>query len=323
MRFMNDGVMLGIQYPDELMLIVRGLRCRTDDVHLEEIDLSLKRGELFGVLGPPGAGKRLLLQVLAGKIEPASGEITLVDSRADGRPSDRVRGWRVGHVPHRRRVEVDRTARELLAQELSEHGVMEENISAGVEYALDTCRLGQQADRTPRMMTSSMRRRLDLALALAHNPNLLIIEELLYGIEEILVEPLWNLLRDLTAAGRTIVVGTSDYQQADRFDRILLLDRGRARAIGAPDVIRQQVFGGDLVCVRIPDLDRKLMNRLLSLPYVKNAIRLDTNRVEVLLVDYRHDRRRLESVLRRAGYRSVSFRRCKMPVDRIHRVLAT
>lgn len=320
----NDGMTVWGGEVTTKLVVGQDLGYQSESASLTDVNLTLEYGEIFGVFGPAGSGKHPLLHMLAGLTQPSSGQLRIEDGRADGHPhSPKSDGYRrrVGFVPERRDLASNWTPLQALLHEAARFDLPAHLAIERASRLLERCYLSNHTERPVRRLTSSMRRRLDVALGLVHRPDLLIIEEPLYGVESILDEPFWRMLRSFAARGLTVVGATNDFSVVDRFDRVLLLDHGRMRALGSPDTIRRETFGGDLICVRIAGLDRSLMNRILSLPYVRGAIRLDAASVQLLLIEYRRDRKRLESVLRRAGYPSASIRKCELPFDRIFRAL--
>jgi ABC-2 type transport system ATP-binding protein len=230
-------------------LRVRGLkRSFGARVALDGLDLDVAPGEVFGLLGPNGAGKTTAFRVLAGLVPADAGQIEL-----DGRPSSpaepRYRS-RLGVVFQEPSLDLKLTGRENLNLGAALYGLPRTVAAPRVDEALRVMELGARADEATAKYSGGMRRRVEIARVLLHDPELLLLDEPGRGVDQEALRRIWDELAARKAArGTSIVVTTHQPEEAERCDRIALLDAGRVTATGTPDELRARV-AGDVVRVR-------------------------------------------------------------------------
>jgi len=212
---------------------------------LEGLSLAIRPGEVFGLLGPNGAGKTTAFQVLTGLLVPRSGELLL-----DGKPmpaGDSRFLERTGIVFQDPALDPRLTVREnlLLAAGLYRvpRAVAKERIGSLLERAELTDRAGDPV----KSLSGGMRRKVELARALIHEPSILILDEPSTGLDEGAFRRLWSDLLELREArGLTLLLTTHRAEEAAYCDRLAILDHGRIIACDTPERLREQVRG-DLV----------------------------------------------------------------------------
>jgi ABC-2 type transport system ATP-binding protein len=214
----------GPERPTETVVSARGLRCRYGDtVAVDGIDLDVRRGELFALLGTNGAGKTTTLDTLEGRRRPDAGDVMVLD--LDPRRHRRELAARVGTVLQSGGVPAALTPRELLRTWARLHPDAE---ALHADEALARVGLGHRAEVRAGSLSGGERRRLDLALALSTQPELLFLDEPTTGMDPEARERTWGLLRDLLRTGTTIVLTTHYLEEADALaDRIAIMHRGR------------------------------------------------------------------------------------------------
>ncbi|HWR75609.1 MAG TPA: ATP-binding cassette domain-containing protein [Thiobacillus sp.] len=216
------------------MLKVRGLTKRygdTDVVH--GLDLTVRRGECFGLLGPNGAGKTTTLRLLLGLIEPDSGSIELAGLAVPQHA--REARMKVGVVPQMDNLDPDFSVRENLFAYGRYFGMEKAAIAARVPELLEFAGLASKADAKIAQLSGGMKRRLTLARALVHDPDILFLDEPTTGLDPQARHLIWQGLRRLINAGKTIVLTTHFMDEAERLaDRLVILDHGRVMTEGAP-----------------------------------------------------------------------------------------
>ncbi len=216
------------------MLSARGLSKRYGDTEVVcGLDLQVRAGECFGLLGPNGAGKTTTLRLLLGLTEPDAGHIELAGIEVPGRA--REARMRVGVVPQMDNLDPDFSVRENLLAYGRYFGMGRAAIAARVPELLDFAGLASKADAQIAQLSGGMKRRLTLARALVHDPDILFLDEPTTGLDPQARHLIWQGLRRLTAAGKTIVLTTHFMDEAERLaDRLAILDHGRIVAEGAP-----------------------------------------------------------------------------------------
>lgn len=197
---------------------------------LRGVDLQLRRGHAIGLLGPNGSGKSTLITMLAGLRAPQQGRITVT-------PTDRRR---VAWVPQEYAFYLDLTGRENLRFFASMLDVREPEASHRIDAAVATCRLGEFLDRRARHCSGGVRRRLNLAIALLQEPEVLLLDEPTTGVDPQSRAFLLDRVRELVAGGTAVLYATHYMEEVSAVcSDIVLLDHGQVLAAGdLPTLLR-------------------------------------------------------------------------------------
>ena len=239
----------------EPVLTVSGLRHRWKDREvLLGLDLAVRRGEIFGLLGPNGSGKSTALAVLAGLVPRQGGEVTW-----EGRPlrgADRAFRSELGVVFQRAAVDPKLTARQNLALAARLHGIGGGLARDRATALLDAAGLLDRADDVVGEFSGGMKRRLDLARALMHEPRLLVMDEPTAGLDEASFRETWDRLEALRRGRElTVLVATHRPDEAERCDRLAVLLRGRVERVATPREL-QVLVARDVVVLEGPEPQR-------------------------------------------------------------------
>jgi ABC-2 type transport system ATP-binding protein len=214
-------------------IAVRGLVKRFARIEaVRELDLEVARGELFGLVGPDGAGKTTTLRMLATAMVPHSGTGRVAGCDLLREPEAIKR--RIGYVPQRFSLYGELSVRENLeffADIFRVHGAARE---ARFRTVLEFSRLGPFQDRLARNLSGGMKQKLALAAALVHRPEILLLDEPTTGVDPISRRELWKLLLELWGEGTTIVVTTPYMDEAERCQRIGFMQSGRLLQVASP-----------------------------------------------------------------------------------------
>ncbi len=212
---------------EALTKIYRGSRQSAAKTALDRIDLTIARGEIFGLLGPNGAGKSTLINIVAGLVIKTAGRVTGWDIDIDRAP--RQARAAIGVVPQEIVIDFFFTPRELLETQAGLYGVPKRE--RRTERVLEMMGLADKADALARTLSGGMRRRLMVAKAMVHQPPVLVLDEPTAGVDVELRQQLWGHVRDLAAAGTTVLLTTHYLEEAERLcDRIAIIDKGRVVA---------------------------------------------------------------------------------------------
>jgi ABC-type multidrug transport system ATPase subunit len=200
---------------------------------LVDVTLDVKAGELYGLVGPDGGGKTTLFRILTTLLVPDAGSATVL-GRDVVRDLWEIRS-RVGYMPGRFSLYPDLTVEENLAFFASVFGT---NIRDGYELIAPIYKqIEPFKTRRAGQLSGGMKQKLALSCALVHRPELLLLDEPTTGVDAVSRREFWDLLHDLQASGLTIVVSTPYMDEADRCDRVALMQKGRVLAIDTPDAI--------------------------------------------------------------------------------------
>ncbi len=205
------------------------------DKILSDISLSVQKGELFGFLGPSGSGKTTLVKMLAGVDAPSSGSVDVLGERM---PQLKIME-RIGYM-----AQSDALYPELTAQDnvLFFSALYRLSTKQAIERMHEVMTIVGLTDHMNKLVSNysgGMKRRLSLAIALMHNPEILLLDEPTVGIDPILRKSVWKEFRQLANNGVTIIVTTHVMDEAEKCDRLGMIRDGKLIATGTPDDLRQ------------------------------------------------------------------------------------
>jgi ABC-2 type transport system ATP-binding protein len=241
--------------PDAPAIAARSLR-RTFKGGVEAvrgIDLTVAPGEVFGFLGPNGAGKTTTVRMLCTLLPPSSGTATVagLDVVADDAEVRR----RIGVALQEIGLDPVQTGRELLELQCGLYGITGARARERTRELLDLVGLADAADRRTKTYSGGMKRRLDLASALVHSPDVLFLDEPTTGLDPASRLTVWEEVRRINAAGATVFLTTQYLEEADKLcDRVAIIDAGQIVAEGTPEQLKAQM-GHDVVSVALDGAD--------------------------------------------------------------------
>ncbi|MGO4110194.1 ABC transporter ATP-binding protein [Paenibacillus sp. YAF4_2] len=207
-----------------------------DRTVLDDISLTVARGELFGLLGPSGSGKTTLIKLITGIDRADSGNIQLF-----GEPMPQLKMLQTfGYMAQSDALYQELTGKENMAFYGSLYGLKGKVLAARIQSAASLVNLTDHLDKQTSAYSGGMKRRLSLAIALLHEPQLLVLDEPTVGIDPVLRKTIWNELRNLTKKGVTIIVTTHVMDEAEKCDRLGLIQDGKLIAVDTPLAIMEQ-----------------------------------------------------------------------------------
>jgi ABC-2 type transport system ATP-binding protein len=210
-------------------------------VAVEDVDLDVRRGEIFGLLGPNGAGKTTTIRVVTTLREPTEGRVRVfgMDVREDAMGVRRL----IGYVPQELSADATLTGRENVSLFARLFDVPRRERAERVAAAIEAMGLTDSADRIVKTYSGGMIRRLELAQALVSRPRLLVLDEPTIGLDPIARADLWETIRALRERFDVTVLMTTHYlEEADALcDRIALMHHARLRATGTPDELKREL----------------------------------------------------------------------------------
>ncbi|MFJ8108537.1 ABC transporter ATP-binding protein [Streptomyces sp. NPDC096132] len=235
-------------HANELAVDVRGLRKQYGDVTaVDGIDLGIRAGEVFGLLGPNGAGKSTTVEILQGHRDRDAGEVRVLG--AD--PATGTRAWRsrVGIV-----WQDESAPAELTVRETVRHFARYYPRPRDPERVIGLVGLEAKADSRTKTLSGGQRRRLDVALGVIGDPDLLLLDEPTTGFDPAARRRFWELIRTLAGEGTTILLTTHYLEEAEALaDRLAVVARGRVVAEGEPAALRERYGTGATVAWTEPD----------------------------------------------------------------------
>jgi len=237
---------------DSPAISVRGLVKRYGPIEaVRGIDLDVRRGEIFGFLGPNGAGKSTTISVLCTLLRATSGTASVAGIDV-ARDPDAVRAC-IGLVFQDPSLDEQLTARENLAFHAMVYGVPRSERRRRIDLALDMVELAERGDSLVRTFSGGMKRRLEIARGMLHEPEVLFLDEPTLGLDPQTRSHIWGYVEQLRATGDITIFMTTHYMdEAEYCDRIAIIDHGRIAALGSPEQLKEGV-GGDVVTVSTSD----------------------------------------------------------------------
>ncbi len=205
-------------------------------VVLKEVSLSVQEKELFGIIGPDGAGKTTLMRIICTLIAPDSGNIMV--SSLDGRRQIVSIRSRLGYMPQRFSLYQDLSVEQNLRFFADLFQVPEGERQERMERLYGFSRLAPFKKRKAGALSGGMKQKLALSCALIHTPEVLILDEPTVGVDPLSRQEFWEILHSIQGEGKTILVSTAYMDEADQCDRVALMHRGRIIVSGTPEEIK-------------------------------------------------------------------------------------
>ena len=232
-------------------VMTRGLSRNFGDIEaVDTIDLSIPRGEIYGFLGPNGAGKTTLVRMLITLLMPSAGSATVAGYDIVRQPND-IR-LRIGAALQDAALDLKQTGRELLRLQGRFYGLSRRDVDTRFNDLVDLIDIGDAVDRLIGTYSGGMKRRLDLAASLIHNPEILFLDEPTTGLDPISRLRVWEEVRRVNRERDVTIFLTTQYlEEADALaDRVGIINRGRLMAEGTPADLKRSL-GNDVIIAQV------------------------------------------------------------------------
>ena len=267
----------------EPLVLVEGLVKRYGDVvAVDGVSLTVAPGEMFGLIGPDGAGKTSTLRTVLGLLPPDGGRVTtcgLVPARQRRELSERI-----GYLPQRFSLYGDLSIDENIAFFARIHGVR--GWRGRRDELLDLLRLTPFRDRLADRLSGGMKQKLALACTLIHTPALLVLDEPTTGVDPVSRRDFWRILSRLLRSGLTILLTTPYLDEAERCTRVALMDHGKLLVTEAPDRLRERWRG---VLVEVIASPKREAREVLARDPAVGDVQIFGERLHVTLPEARKD----------------------------------
>ena len=279
-----------------------------DVVAVRELDLTIERGEMFGLIGPDGAGKTTTIRLMCGLLKVDAGTVRVL-GRDPVRDHARVT-QSLGYLSQRFSLYGDLSVDENIAFFAEIHGlrISDPAIAERRTRLLELTQLVPFRDRLADQLSGGMKQKLALACTLVHEPQVILLDEPTTGVDPVSRREFWKLLSEFLSQGITILMATPYLDEAERCARVALLHEGRLLALDSPAALRASLKG-DVLEVIAGDRDRA--NQVLEkLPGVVD-VQLFGERAHVRIdpASPLRDPDRLAAALKQAGIEPESVRR--------------
>ena len=234
---------------------------------VDNVDLGVHEGEIFGFLGPNGAGKTTVIRMLITLLTPTAGEVRVAGYDVLKEPNE-VR-LRIGVAQQDASLDDKQTGRELLRLQGRLYGLSRREADRRIAELSGLVDIGTAMDRMIATYSGGMKRRLDLAAALIHNPQVLFLDEPTTGLDPVSRSRIWDEVRGINSElGVTIFLTTQYLEEADALaHRVGIIDQGRLAAQGTPADLKR-TLGSDLIVIRVDGEVTAAVQALNSIPQV-------------------------------------------------------
>lgn len=248
-------------------------------VAVHGVDLEVRRGELFGLIGPDGAGKTSIFNILGGVMEATAGKAQILEL-----PARDARSY-TGYLTQQFSLYPDLSVKENINYSAGLRLVPENQLEARRNKYLGLMQLSHFGDRLAGKLSGGMRQKLALCCALISEPQVLLLDEPTTGVDTIARREFWDILASLTAQGITVLVATPDLDEAERCDRLALIYDGEIQKIGTPNSMKAEL-GLQRLVIRTTEIV-KTEQALLPLVDLEQIADVSTfgDRIEVLVKD--------------------------------------
>lgn len=266
----------------EFVLEAKGLTKKYGDfVAVDDLNLAVKKGEVFGLLGPNGAGKTTTILMLLGLTEPTTGTVRVLGFDPSRQPLS-VKA-RVGYMPDQVGFYDELTARENLVYIARLNGIGRNELHGRIDATLERVHLADVADERVGTFSRGMRQRLGVADVLIKRPELIIMDEPTQGLDPELAREFLDLIRGLKEEGITILLSSHLLHQVQAIcDRVGLFSRGRMVLQGTvPELARKVLGGAYRIQIQADGPAGKMKQALEGLSQAVRVSRVDGNRYEV------------------------------------------
>ncbi|GAA0246022.1 daunorubicin resistance protein DrrA family ABC transporter ATP-binding protein [Halobacterium noricense] len=238
------------------------------------IDLNIPQGEFFGFLGPNGAGKTTAIKTFVTLLQPTAGSVTV--NGFDVTDESRAVRSSIGYMAQETSVDEELTARENIQYACEMYGVPRSERGDRIDDLLDLVDLADVADKQPREFSGGMKKRLDVATALVHDPPLVFLDEPTTGLDPRARLRLWEYFREINEQGTTMFLTTQYLEEADELcDRLSVIQNGRLIATDSPNALKSQV-GGDVLDITLEDPTAETRNRAQRVARNSGLVENDT-----------------------------------------------
>jgi drug efflux transport system ATP-binding protein len=269
---------------------------------LDRLSVDVRAGEMFGLIGPDGAGKTTTIRLACGLLAPDGGTVLILGRNPIA--EHRAVTGDVGYLSQRFSLYGDLTIDENIAFFAEIHGVR--RFEAARDRLLDMTQLTRFRARRADRLSGGMKQKLALACTLVHEPRVLLLDEPTTGVDPVSRREFWKLLSEFLVRGLTIVMATPYLDEAERCGRVALLHEGRLLALDEPSRL-QAAFAGELLEV-VVDAPRPPIDLLARVPGVRDVQSFGDRAHVRAAGDARALAREVEAALTAAGLRAIDVR---------------
>jgi ABC-2 type transport system ATP-binding protein len=237
---------------------------------VDDLNLRIKKGEVFGFLGPNGAGKTTSIKMMVGLLKPTKGRVLI-----EGEEIKSVEKGKIGVCPQDLVIWDGLTCEENIALIGDMYEVPRNELKEGIKQLLRDLILSDKTKILASQLSGGMKRRLNLAMALIHDPEIVVLDEPSAGLDPQSRLVLWEYIHSLSKEkGKTIILTTHLMEEADRLsDRIAIMDHGKLLVLDTPESLKKKIGRGDVVEIQLsnPGMNDKVVSLMRSMEGIEEA----------------------------------------------------
>jgi ABC-2 type transport system ATP-binding protein len=241
---------------------------------VDGLSLQVKKGEVFGFLGPNGAGKTTSINMIVGLLKPTSGQILI-----NGEDVQKIDKGLIGICPQELVLWDNLTCKESLTLIGDMYEVPKKILKQRVNKLLKDLLLTYKADTVVTKLSGGMKRRLNLALALVHEPEIIVLDEPSEGLDPQSKRVLWNYIKSLRDdEGKTVILTTHLMDEADKLsNRVAIIDHGQLIRLDTPENLKKEIGEGDVVEMKLskPQMNNEIIKSLKSIQNILSVVEVD------------------------------------------------
>ena len=263
------------------------LKKNFNDIHaVDGINLTIPKGSLFGILGPNGAGKTTTIRILSTVLHPTSGNAKILgfDLKQEAKEIKK----RIGVCPQELVIYPRLTAKENINLIAQMHGIPKKEYKERVDDLLGKMNLQERADSLAKTFSGGMKRRLNVLMAVVHEPELLFFDEPSAGLDPQSRRVVWDFIRDFQEKNCTIILTTHNMEEADDLsDELVVIDHGKIIAQGTPNELKGKLGKGDILEFKVKEIEQRaeIIKRAQSLDFVNWGKLLGKQRIILNALD--------------------------------------
>ncbi len=251
-------------------------------VAVDEIDLEIPQGKLFGFLGPNGAGKTTTISMLSTILPPTSGNAFILGYDLEKEAKEIKK--HIGVCPQEIVLYERLTARENIHLIAQMHGMNKKDYKERTEELLEKMNLLERADDLVKKYSGGMKRRVNVLMAVIHEPDVIFFDEPSAGLDPQSRRVVWDFIKDFQKKNCTILLTTHNMEEADDLcDELVIIDYGKIIAHGRPNELKQRLGEGDVIEFKVEEKNRpkrdEIISRLKQLDFIKWAKKVGKGRI--------------------------------------------
>ncbi|HNQ78152.1 MAG TPA: ABC transporter ATP-binding protein [Acidobacteriota bacterium] len=273
---------------------------------LKDISFEVEKGELFGLVGPDGAGKTTMMRILASILKPTSGEAFVAGCHTVKEAA--LVQDRTGYMSQRFGLYPDLTVEENLGFYADIYSVSKPDREARQKRFLEFSGLAPFLKRRAGNLSGGMKQKLGLCCALIHTPEVLLLDEPTNGVDPVSRRDFWKILYGLLGEGVAIFVSTSYLDEAERCGKLALLNKGSILALGTPDEVKKLLGHDILEVIAEPDREAAAALKASAESSGFSSVILFGDRIHVASDDMAASRAEVKKILERKNIRIISTR---------------